>query len=277
MSDDPGGGYANVNGLDMYYEIHGTGQPLVMLHGAYMTIDTMGEILPMLAKRRQIIAVELQAHGRTADVDRPLTYEQMADDVAALLRYVGITSADVFGYSMGGGVAFQFAIRHPELVRRLVAASASYTHDGMHPELIEMIPEITPEAFAGSPMEEAYLRIAPKPDDFPKLVEKLKQLDMMPYAWPEEDIRGISAPTLFIVGDSDAIRLDHAVGLFKLLGGGIMGDLAGLPKPRFAVLPATTHFVPPGYGVLDRVDLLVPMINEFLDAPDSSEGHEAQG
>ena len=269
-SDDnaPGvGSYAEVNGLEMYYEIHGTGEPLVVLHGAYMTIDAMGEIVPELAKTRQVIAVELQGHGRTADVDRPLSYEQMADDTAALLRHLGIEQADVFGFSMGGGVALQVAIRHPEVVRKLVVASASYTSDGMHPELLEMIPTLTPEVFAESPIEEAYLRTAPNPDDFPTLVAKLKQLDMEPFAWPPEDIRGIAAPTLLIIGDSDAIRLEHAVALFRLLGGGVMGDLAGLPKSQLAVLPGTTHFVPPGSGVLDRADWLTSMIGEFLDAP----------
>jgi pimeloyl-ACP methyl ester carboxylesterase len=260
-------GYAPVNGLEMYYEIHGSGEPLVLLHGAYMTIDAMGEIVPRLAESRQIIAVELQGHGRTADVDRPLTYEQMADDVAALLRHIGIARANIFGYSMGGGVAFQLTIRHPELVRKLVAASVSYTHNGMHSELLAMFPTITPELFAGSPIEETYLQSAPNPDDFPKLVEKLKRLDSTPYAWPVEDIRGIAAPTLFIVGDSDAVRLEHAVELFKLLGGGVMGDLAGLPKSQLAVLPSTTHFVPPGFGVLDRTDWLLSMVGEFLDAP----------
>jgi pimeloyl-ACP methyl ester carboxylesterase len=267
MNDASKGNYAEVNGLNMYYEIHGTGQPLVLLHGAYMTIDAVGEVVPALAETRQVIAVELQGHGRTADMDRPLSYELMADDVAALLRHLVIEKADVFGYSMGGGVALQVAIRHPEVVRKLVAASASYTSEGMHPELLEMIPTLTPEVFAGSPIEEVYLRIAPNPEDFPTLVAKMKRLDMQPFAWPPEDIRGIVAPTLLIVGDSDAIRLEHAVEMFRLLGGGVMGDLAGLPKSQLAVLPGTTHFVPPGSAVLDRADWLLSMIPPFLDAP----------
>jgi pimeloyl-ACP methyl ester carboxylesterase len=273
----PQTGYAPVNGLNMYYEIHGTGQPLVLLHGAYMTIDAMGEVVPSLAESRQVIAVELQGHGRTADVDRPLSYEQMADDVAALLRHLGIEEADVFGFSTGGGVAFQLAIRHPEVVRKLVVASASYTSDGVHPELLEMTPSITPETFAGSPIEEAYLRTAPNPDDFPNLVTKLKRLDMEPFAWSQEDIRGIAAPTLIIVGDSDAIRLEHAVELFRLLGGGVMGDLAGLPKSQLAVLPGTVHFIPSGSAVLDRADWLVPMIGGFLDAPMPETERAAEG
>src|SRR5215213_6863094 len=264
---NPQTGYAPVNGLEMYYEIHGTGRPLVVLHGAYMTIDSMGEVVPELAKTRRVIAVELQGHGRTADIDRPLSYEQMADDTAALLQHLGIEQADVFGFSTGGGVALQLAIRHPEVVRKLVVASASYSSDGMHPELLEMTPTITPEAFAGSPIEEAYLRSAPHPEDFPTLVAKMKQMDLKPFAWPEEDIRGIAAPTLLIVGDSDAIRLEHAVDLFRLLGGGVMGDLAGLPKSQLAVLPGTTHFAPPGSAVLDRADWLLSMIPPFLDAP----------
>src|SRR5215204_5770844 len=267
MYDTSKGDYAEVNGFNIYYEIHGTGQPLVLLHGAYMTIDAMGEVVPALAETRKVIAVELQGHGRTADIDRPLSYEQMADDVAALLRHLVIEKADVFGYSMGGGVAFQVAIRHPEVVRKLVVASASYTSDGMHPELLEMTPTLTPELFAGSPVEEAYLRTAPNPDDLPTLVAKMKQLDMEPFAWPPEYIRGIAAPTLLIIGDSDAIRLEHAVELFQLLGGGVMGDLAGLPKSRLAVLPGTTHFVPPGSAILDRADWLLSMIPPFLDAP----------
>ena len=273
----PQTGYAAVNGLKMYYEIHGTGRPLVVLHGAYMTIDAMGEIVPSLAETRQVIGVELQGHGHTADVDRPLSYEQMADDTAALLRHLGIEEADVFGFSMGGAAALQVAIRHPEVVRKLVVASASYTSDGMHPELLEMTPSITPEAFAGSPIEDEYLRVAPNPDDFPTLVAKLKQLDMEPFAWAPEDIQRIEAPTLIIIGDSDAIRLEHAVEMFRLLGGGVMGDLAGLPKSQLAVLPGTVHFIPSGSAVLDRADWLVAMIGGFLDAPISETEGAAGG
>jgi pimeloyl-ACP methyl ester carboxylesterase len=266
-------GYAPLGDLNMYYEVHGRGRPLILLHGAYMTIDLMGPIVPELAKTRQVIAPEQQGHGRTADVDRPLTYEHMADDTAALMRHLGIDSADVFGYSMGGGTALQLAIRHPELVRKLVVASASYTSDGMHAVALEMFPSITPELFAGSPIEEAYLRTAPNPADFPRLVEKLKQLDVTPYAWPEQDIRGIAAPTLIVVGDSDGVRLEHAVELFGLLGGGVMGDLAGMPSSQLAVLPGTAHFVPPGFGLLDRTDWLLAMIPPFLDATIAQGNH----
>jgi pimeloyl-ACP methyl ester carboxylesterase len=258
-------GYAPVNGLSMYYELHGEGQPLLLLHGAYMTIDLMGPIVPGLAESHRVIAVEQQGHGRTADVDRPITYEQMADDAAALLDHLGVESADIVGYSLGGGVALQLGIRHPAMVRKMVVASASYTSDGMHEALLEMLPSTTPEMFAGSPIEEAYLRLAPNPADFPALVHKLTQLDSTPFSWSPDEIRGLVAPTLVIVGDSDAVRLEHAVDLFGLLGGGVMGDLVGLPKSQLAVLPATTHFMPSGFGLLDRADWLLAMIPPFLE------------
>ncbi|MDQ3965107.1 MAG: alpha/beta hydrolase [Actinomycetota bacterium] len=262
MNSDPKSNYAEVNGLKMYYEIHGTGKPLVLLHGAYMTIDAMGEVVSELAKTGQVIAVELQAHGRTADVDRPLSYEQMAEDIAALLRHLKIEDADVFGYSMGGGVALQIAIRHPEMVRKLVLASVSYNNDGIYPEVLEAIETITPEAFAGTPWREEYDRIAPNPEDFPTLVAKLKELDLTFVGWPPEDIQAIEAPTLVIIGDSDVVRPEHTVQMFRLIGGGVAGDLVGLPNSRLAVLPATTHV-----GLVERSNLLVSMIGEFLDAP----------
>jgi pimeloyl-ACP methyl ester carboxylesterase len=260
-------GYAQLNDLRLYYEVHGDGEPLLLLHGAYMTIDTIGPLLPGLAATRQVITPELQAHGHTADIDRPVTYEQMADDAASLLGQLGIDRADVMGFSMGGAVALQLAIRHPELVRKLVVASAGSSSDGMHAVANEMFPSITPEMFAGTPIEAAYLRNAPRPEDFPRLVEQMTRLDTTPFAWAEEDIRAIAAPTLLVVGDSDVIRLEHAVELFGLLGGGVMGDLSGLPRSQLAVLPGTSHFMPPGSGVLDRADWLLAMIPPFLDGP----------
>lgn len=268
-------GYAPVNGLQMYYEIHGEQRkdqaPLVLLHGAYMTIDSFGSLLEGLTKTRQVIGIELQAHGHTGDIARPLSYESMADDTAGALRHLGIEQADVFGFSMGGATALQVAVRHPEVVRKLIVMSAGYRYDGGHPVMYEMIETITPEMFAGSPMEEAYKRTAPDPDAFPTLVEKLKELDRTPFAWPDEDIRRIGAPTLIIVGDSDAVQLEHAVAMFKLLGGGVMGDLSGLPKSQLAILPGTTHFIPFGSGMLDRADWILSMTGRFLDAPTAEE------
>jgi pimeloyl-ACP methyl ester carboxylesterase len=264
MSSAAQSGYAPVNGLEMYYEVHGDGSPLLLLHGAYMSVDSMGAIVPGLAQLRQVIAVELQGHGRTGDVDRPITYEQMADDSAALLRHLDVERADVMGFSMGGAVGLQFAIRHPGVVHKLIVASAGFASEGMHKQALDMFPTITPEMFAGTPIEEEYLRLAPNPDDFPKLVEKLTLLDSTEFTWPSDDIRGIRAPTLLIVGDSDVVTLGHTVELFTLLGGGVMGDLAGLPSSQLGVLPGTSHFMPPGSGVLDRLELLLAMIRPFL-------------
>jgi pimeloyl-ACP methyl ester carboxylesterase len=255
-------GYASVNDLEMYYEIYGTGQPLVMLHGGYGSIPSLGELLPRLAETRQVIAVELQGHGRTADVDRPLIYEQMADDVAGLMSEIGIEQADVFGVSMGGAVALQVVIRHPEVVRKLIVVSAAYNSDGFQPGQLDMIGMLTPELFAGSQVEIDYVRLAPHPENFPILVEKVGELTARPLNWPPEDIQAIASPTLLIFGDSDVLTLEHAVGMFHLLGGGVNGDLQGLPKVRLAILPATTHI-----GVLSRVEWLDTMIIEFLDTP----------
>ena len=256
-------GYAPVNGLQMYYEIHGTGAPLVLLHGAYGTIDLWGPILSTLAQQRQVIAVELQGHGHTADIDRPFSYEQLADDVAALMAHLGIAQADIVGYSMGGSVALQLAMRHPQRVRKLVVIGTSYTSDGVYPEVLAMIQTITPELIAGTPFEEAYFRNAPNPEDWPVLIEKLKDLDTQEFAWPEDEIRAITAPALVVIGDADVVRPEHAVELFRLLGGGVPGDLTGLPQSQLAILPGITHFT----IVVERTDLLLSMIEAFLDAP----------
>jgi pimeloyl-ACP methyl ester carboxylesterase len=254
-------GYADVNDLHMYYEIHGEGEPLVILHGAYASIPLWGEFIPLLAENRQVIAVELQGHGRTADIeDRPFSYEQMADDVAAMMEVIELEQADVFGYSMGGGVAMQLAIRHPAVVDKLVVASMPINTEGYHPGLIDMIKTMTPEAFAGSPIETDYQALAPNPEYFPTLVEKLIALDSEVQDWPPETIQAIAAPTLLIFGDADVIRLEHVVEMFHLRGGGVNGDLAGLPNAQLAVLPATTHV-----GIMFRPQWIVPMIAEFLD------------
>jgi pimeloyl-ACP methyl ester carboxylesterase len=262
-------GYAPVNGLQMYYEIHGSGRvPIVLLHGAYMSTGMMEFLLSGLAKTRQVIAVDLQGHGRTADIDRSLQYEQMADDVAALMEHLGISQADVVGYSMGGSIALQVAIRHSDRVRKLVSASGQYRLDGLYPEVIAGIAtNSTPELMMGTPWYENYASVAPNPDDFPMLVEKLKRLDAEEFAWDEAEIKAIAAPALLIYGDADVIRPEHMVELFRLLGGGVPGDFAGLPKARLAILPSTTHV-----GGMNRADWLLPMITEFLDEPMPEEG-----
>jgi pimeloyl-ACP methyl ester carboxylesterase len=254
-------GYAPVRGLRMYYESHGAGQPLVVLPGSFMTIELMGTLIPMLARTRRVIAAELQGHGHTADIDRPLSYEGLADDVDALLDHLGIAQADVYGYSLGGGVALQLALRHPGRVRKLVVVSASYSSDGLYPEVLAGIEHLTPALFDGTPWRSAYERVAPDPSAFPRLVDRIKELDATPFSWPAAAIEALSAPTLIVIGDADGTRPEHAVEMFRLRGGGRFGDLAGLPAARLAVLPGTTHV-----GMLDRADWLVPMVNAFLDA-----------
>jgi pimeloyl-ACP methyl ester carboxylesterase len=248
----------------MYYEIHGAGQPLVLVHGAFSAIGTsFGALLPGLAKTRQVIAFELQAHGRTADIDRPLSLEQLADDIAAAQRHLGIERADLFGYSMGAAVALRVAIRHPEAVRKLVFASATYTLAGVHPGLMEGLAEMRPEMMYGSPWHEEYTRIAPHPEHFATLFAKKTQMDRETRDIPAESIRAIQAPTLLIIGDSDLVRPEHAVEMFRLLGGGVFGDTpAGLPKSQLAILPGTSHV-----SLASRADLLLVMIPAFLDAP----------
>lgn len=254
--------YATVNGLDVYYEVHGSGRPLVLLHGALGTIDTcFPQLLPRLAASRQVIAVELQAHGHTPDIDRPLTYQDLAADVAALMATLDIDSADLVGYSLGGAVGLELALGQPGKVRKLVyAGGTSYRRDGLHPEML--VDHGSPEeALKGSVWHQAYLRTAPRPEGWPRLVAKVTELDRTFEGWTAHEIRNVRPPTLLIIGDSDIVRPEHTVEMFRLLGGGVIGDIVGLPPARLAVLPGTTHI-----GVTDRPYWLHSMIDEFLDA-----------
>jgi len=258
-------GYVSVNGLNMYYEVHGgTTQPLILVHGAFSATGTsFGALLPGLARTRQVISLEMQGHGHTADIDRPLSLDGMADDTAAAIKALGLERADLLGYSMGAGVVLRVAIRHPEVLRKLVFASATYTLSGIHPGLMEGLGNMTPEMMHGSPWHEEYLRIAPHPENFATLFAKKTEMDRQTRDIPAESIRAIKAPTLLIIGDSDLVQPEHAVEMFRLLGGGVFGDTpAGLPDSQLAVLPGTSHV-----GVASRADLLVPMITSFLDAP----------
>jgi pimeloyl-ACP methyl ester carboxylesterase len=277
----PRTGYAPVNDLNMYYEIHGEEihgetqgdrQPLILLHGGFGAIGHSPEftrLLPALADSRQVIAVELRGHGRTADTDRPLSFERMADDIAGLIAHLGLAQADIFGFSLGGGVALQTAIRHPEVVRKLALASTPCKRDGWYPEVLAGMGSISVEALAGSPIHDAYLKTSPKPEAWPSLVAKVRQLLAEDYDW-SQSVAALKMPVLILVGDADGMRLTHAVEFFGLLGGGKAdGDLAGLPLAQLAVLPSTTHagWAPPFHGIMTRTDLLLPSITEFLDAP----------
>jgi pimeloyl-ACP methyl ester carboxylesterase len=250
---------ADINGMQMYYEVSGSGEPLVVLHGAYMNIPSMGAIIPRLAETHKVYAIEFQGHGRTTDIDRPITYAGLADDVAAFMDNVGLTRADVFGYSMGGQVGLQLAIRHPDRVNKLIAASAAYDLRGWQPVYTAMIPTMTVEMMVGLPFGEEYKKLAANPDGFPALVEKMIALEKQPMAWAA-DIKTIKAPVLVIAGDADVMTLEHSVAMFRLLGGGAMGDVGTPLSPsRLAILPATSHT-----AVIGQTELLHAVIEPFL-------------
>jgi len=256
-------GYAPVNGLKMYYEIHGSGEPLVLLHGAFMAItDDWSVWINELSKTRKVIAIEMQGHGRTADINRDMSYENLADDVAGLLDYLKIQSADIMGYSLGGGVSILCAIRHPEKVRKVVSISAPYARDGWVKEANDFWPTFTWEVFKGTPMEAEYKRLSPTPDKFPDFVNHLKATALKPYDFGADKLKATKAPMFFIFGDADGVRMDHIAEMYRLKGGGaIHGDMQPRPASRLAILPGTTHVT-----LMDRMSIIVPMVNDFLDA-----------
>ena len=246
-------GYAPVNGLRMYYEVRGTGRPLVLLHGGLMTIEgSFGPLLPDLVADRQVIAAELQGHGRTADIDRDLEPRYLAGDVAALLDHLDIDRADVLGFSLGGGVALQLALDHPGRVGRLILVSVSYAGDGYHQEISDPAQHATstrmPTAEDFRQMREAYARLAPDPGHFEAFAAKASQAAGNLKGWTADQLGGITAPTLLVFGDHDFIRLEHAVEMHGLI-----------PGAQLAVLPGATHM-----GVMRRADLIRPLVREFL-------------
>jgi len=255
-------GYAAVNGLKLYYEVYGQGKPIVLLHGSFMTIPlNWSYVIPQFAKDRKVIVAEMQGHGRTRDTERQLSYEGMADDVSGLLKHLKIDSADILGYSMGGGVAFQMAVRHPEQVRRLVVLSGSYAHDGWWPDVEASFGTMTADMFKGSPIEKQYDSLGNDPKHFPEFVKKVMSIDLKPYDW-SKDVKNIKAPIFMAIGDADGLKYEHALELFRAKGGGKMGDIHGLPKSRLAILPGTTHI-----GMMtQRTNWIIPMVNDFLDS-----------
>jgi pimeloyl-ACP methyl ester carboxylesterase len=260
------GKHAAVNGLEMYYEIHGEGEPLILLHGGVGAIEMFGEVLPLLAEGRRVIAVDLQAHGRTVDIDRPMTFEAMADDVAALIEHLGLGEADVMGYSLGGGVALRTAIQHPEVVRKLVLVSTPFKRDGWYPEVLAGMEQMGPEAaepMKQTPMYQLYSSVAPRPEDWPVLLTKLGELLGQDYDWSEE-MAAMEVPAMIVVGDADSIRTSHAVAFFEFLGGSKQDagwDGSGMSDARLAILPGTTH-----YGIFFS-PALAATVSPFLDTP----------
>jgi pimeloyl-ACP methyl ester carboxylesterase len=242
-----GGRYAAVNGIELYYEIHGTGKPLVLLHGGLGAIEMFGPNLPALAAGRQVVAVDLQGHGRTADIDRPLSVELMADDVAALIEHLGLERADVMGYSLGGGVALQTAIRHPAVVDRLVVVSTPFRRDAFYADILAQQGQVSgaaAESMKQTPMYELYSRLAPRPQDFPLLLDKIGAAMKADFDFSKQ-IASVEAATLIVAGDADMFPPAHAVEMFGLLGGGQRDggwDGSGRPKSRLAIMPGLTHY-----------------------------------
>ena len=262
------GAYADVNGLHLYYETHGTGKPLILLHGGLGSGEMFGPILPALAADRQVIAVDLQGHGRTADIDRPLDARLMADDIAALIGHLGLDRPDVMGYSLGGGVAMFTALRHPELVRRLVVVSAHIRRSAIYPEMLAQQGQLGPDAaefMKDTPMYQLYQRVAPRPEDFGRLLGKIGESMAKEFDFSDE-VRGLQVPTLIACGDADMAPPSHYVEIFGLLGGGQRdGGWMGEGRPAgghaLAIIPGETHysvFVSP---------VLAAAATSFLDRP----------
>jgi pimeloyl-ACP methyl ester carboxylesterase len=253
-------GYAPVNGLKMYYEIAGEGQPIVLIHGAFNSINTaFSAIIPELAKKRMVIAVELQGHGRTGDIDRAFSFENFADDVAALLKYLKVDSADVLGYSMGGGTAWQLAIRHPGVVRKLIVISAVYKYEGWTPETRNILPMLTPQMFEHTPIKSDYDKLAPDPKHFADFVNKMKKFVTTPYDFGADKIRAIKSPTLIITGDGDGVMPEHAVEMFRLRHGKYLVDFGPAATTQLAIFPGTSHIF-----VMMHPDWLLSMMKPFL-------------
>jgi pimeloyl-ACP methyl ester carboxylesterase len=260
------GQYTEVNGINLYYETHGTGRPLVLLHGGLGSGEMFGPVVPALAEHYQVILPDLQGHGRTADIDRPIDVRFMGDDIAALIDHLELDSPDVVGYSLGGGVALRTALQHPDKVRRLVAFSAAIRRSATYPEILEQQGQVGADAaefMKETPMWELYQRVAPRPEDFPRLLDKIGKAMAVDFDFTEE-VRGLQVPTLIGAADADMAPPSHFVETFKLLDGGLRdGGWMGEGRPRgghaLAIVPGTTH-----YNVFDS-PLIVPIVRAFLD------------
>lgn len=260
FAQDPKTGYAPVNGLKMYYETHGSGKPIVLLHGAFMTAGmTWTGLTPALSKDHQVIAFEFQGHGHTADINRPFSLEAFADDIAAAIKYLKLDSVDLVGYSLGGEVAMAVAIRHPEVVKRLISISAVSRHDGWAESTRKVFPMITPEVFAPTPIKSEYDKVAPDPKHFNDFIRKMVVFASTPFDLGNDNIKNIKAPTLLIFGDSDGAEPSHIVELFRLRGGWANADLGEKSNSQLAIFPNSSHT-----GLMMQTDQLLKTIQPFL-------------
>ncbi|MDQ3271630.1 MAG: alpha/beta hydrolase [Pseudomonadota bacterium] len=262
-------GYLNVNGVNYHYQVHGKGEPLLLLHGGLGQIEMFGPVLATLAKTRQVIGVDLYGHGRTALTARPVSLVDMGDDMAQILKQLGYGPVDVMGYSMGGGVGFRLAVQHPERVRRLVLVSAGYAQDGFFPEMLPMQAQVgaaMADMMKETPMYKSYAAVAPRPQDFPKLLDQMGAFMRKPYDY-SEDVKKLAMPVMLVYGDSDMYRPEHIVKFYQLLGGGLKDAGWGrehMAKNRLAILPGFTHYD------LFLAPALVPTVLPFLDAKNNT-------
>ena len=262
------GQYADVNGLHMYYQTYGSGPPLVLLHGGLGSGEMFGPVIALLAARHQVIAPDLQGHGRTADIDRPIDHRLMADDIAALIDHLALERPDIVGYSLGGGVALFTAVKHPGKIRRAVLASANVRRDAIPAEMLAQQGQVNAgaaEFMKGTPMYELYQRVAPRPEDFPRLLDKMGAMmaDDFDYS---ADVRGLQVPTLIVAADADMAPPSHYVDVFKLLDGGLRdGGWMGEGRPKgghaLAILPGLTHYN------LGMSPLFAAVVLDFLEEP----------
>lgn len=262
-------GYLPINGLNLYHEVYGelgtSKPPLLLIPGAFMAADSMPDWVEAFARERAVIVFDQQGHGRTPDTSREMSYEQFADDAAELLRALEVEHADVMGYSQGGGVALQLAIRHPAMVSKLVSMSATFRKDGWYPAVFESIGGLTAKDFVGTAVEAAFKMHTPDAEAYDAYLEKMKVLNVNDQNISDEEMRSISAKTMVIVGDADGVTLEHALAMFKLRGGGdeeaaASGVLQKVPDARLVVLPAMSHI-----GLSGESELLVPLVSRFLD------------
>ena len=257
-------GHVAANGVNYYYEIHGKGEPLLLLHGGLGSIDLFEPGLPALSKSRRVIAVDLHGHGRTELGERAINIIDMGDDMAVILKSLGIGQVDVFGYSLGGGVGFRLAVQHPAMVRRLVLLSAGFAQDGFYPEMLPMQAQVgaaMAEQMKDTPMYKSYVARAPKPQDFPRLLDRMGELMRKPYDW-SEDVKKLQMPVMLVYGDGDMYRPEHIVRFYQLLGGGLRDagwQREHMSRNRLAILPDQTH-----YDVF-LAPALVPTVLPFLD------------
>ena len=278
QSIPPRTGSIDIDGLRFFYQVYGdlhAGQtPLLVLHGTFMSAEAMAPVAEPFSAARPVIALDQLGHGRTGDAPGPITYEQLADDAASVLEALHVPVADVLGYSMGGTVAIGMAVRHPDRVGKLVVLSAPTHREGWLPGVLDATHQMTPEAFAGSPLQAEYERLSPTPEAFPALVEKMRTMEIQPYGWSEAEVRAIGAPTMIVLGDTDGVGLEHAVEMLRWRGGAdpdvaASGFLTEPPRARLAVLPATSHT-----GVLAQGALIAELVMPFLNAyaPPMAEG-----